>query len=631
MENAGMSGKEEKEEEGRKLIVGMCLTPSCREMLTWTIAKIAQPGDHVLVLHVSTTSISGTIQEQEEKLKQLTSSLCGILSLYQGLCKLKNIKMELEIVKGGKLKHVLVEAACSHRASKLILGTNWHFSICRATALGRYCLKRLPSTCMVVIVENREIILNKKGKLQLLQVSTGSTILSVLQRTIQSLGRSKKVASGGPDDILPDYPRHQSVLVQLTLSGSSKDLASHNGGVQYHVLQQVESISVDRPYSKFSFVELEAATASFSPTNLVGRGGGSEVYRGELQDGKLVAIKCLNQAGLQAEEELLTEIEINTCLSHANIVSLTGYCVEPAHLILVYDFLPEGTLDDHLHGGEKKLLAWEVRYKVAVGMCKALEYLHDGIPQPVIHMDVKASNILLSHDFQPQLSDFGLAKWAPKRPMYIHCNDVVGTFGYLAPEYFMYGRVNDKTDVYSFGVVLLELITGRKPIDTTRPKGEENLVIWARPLLDERNLDKLVDPRLGSTYNVCQMQTMISAASLCVQQSSQRRPQISQVLKMLGEDNNGKEEGLSSLQKHGLGVSMDSDEEEGSHFDGSPNYRDHEADIRTHLALAMLGVDANDDAVSESSIDYSSTDLCSTYLEDYLADRFSSPVSFEDH
>jgi hypothetical protein len=188
------------------------------------------------------------------------------------------------------------------------------------------------------------------------------------------LGRSKKVASGGPDDILPDYPQHQSVLVQLTLSGSSKDLASHNGGVQYHdtadnkcvtgddnncgarkssatsLLQQVESISVDRPYSKFSFVELEAATASFSPTNLVGRGGGSEVYRGELQDGKLVAIKCLNQGGLQAEEELLTEIEINTCLSHANIVSLTGYCVEPAHLILVYDFLPEGTLDDHLHG-----------------------------------------------------------------------------------------------------------------------------------------------------------------------------------------------------------------------------------------------------------------------------------------
>ncbi|CAK9192545.1 unnamed protein product [Sphagnum troendelagicum] len=571
--------------KGRKLIVGMCLTPSCREMLTWTIAKIAQPGDHILVLH-------------------LTSSLCGILSLYQGLCKLKNIKMELEIVKGGKLKHVLVEAACSHRASKLILGTKWHFSICsRATALGRYCVKRLPSTCMVVIVENREIILNKKGKLQLLQVSS--------MHLINHQSSSTQIMLKIP----PQICTNRKVLTCRNLS----------------VLQQVESISVDRPYSKFSFVELEAATASFSPTNLVGRGGGSEVYRGELQDGKLVAIKCLNQGGLQAEEELLTEIEINTCLSHANIVSLTGYCVEPAHLILVYDFLPEGTLDDHLHGGEKKLLAWEVRYKVAVGMCKALEYLHDGIPQPVIHMDVKASNILLSHDFQPQLSDFGLAKWAPKRPMYIHCNDVVGTFGYLAPEYFMYGRVNDKTDVYSFGVVLLELITGRKPIDTTRPKGEENLVIWARPLLDERNLDKLVDPRLGSTYNVCQMQTMISAASLCVQQSSQRRPQISQVLKLLGEDNNGKEEGLSSLQKHGLGVSMDSDEEEGSHFDGSPNYRDHEADIRTHLALAMLGVDANDDAVSESSIDYSSTYLCSTYLEDYLADRFSLPVSFEDH
>ncbi|CAK9216827.1 unnamed protein product [Sphagnum troendelagicum] len=720
-----------KEDCGRKLVVGMRLTTSSREMLTWTIAKIARPGDHILALHVSTSPISGlSIEEQEAKLNQLASSLRGVLSLYQGLCNLKHIKLQLEIVNGAKVKHVLVEVARSHQASKLILGTKRHFPIGHTTSLGRYCLKRLPCTCMVVIVEHGKIILDRKGRLQA-QVAAGSGVLSVLQRTIQSLGRSKKVASGGPDDV-PEYPQRLSVSVYVSLAGSPNALGFNQDdedgdGIDYSILsdenmqsgamitlgwplmhhslgfqvkqqveyleegkvpvvnwalqlpqeehlslksnnsklflaeglvdsesrirfsinmhattssststsrrfdvdrssllqQKVETLSVDQLYVKFSFEELEVATARFSPTNVVGRGGGSEVYRGELQDGRLVAIKCLTQSGLQAEEELLTDIEINTCLSHSNIVSLIGYCIDPAHLILVYDFLPQGTLDDHLHGGEK-LLGWEVRYKVAIGVCKALKYLHDEIPRPVIHMDVKASNILLSHDFQPQLSDFGLAKWAPNSSLYIRCNDVVGTFGYLAPEYFMYGRVNDKTDVYSFGVVLLELITGRTPIDTTRPKGQENLVIWARSLLEERNLEKLVDPRLGNKYNVSQMQTMISVSALCVTQSAQRRPHINQVLKML----------LGEEEHDGGAVSIEFDEEDGSNCEGTPNYmhsNSSKVDLQTHLALAMLGVDDdNDDAASESSVEYSSTDLCSKYLEDYLAGRFSRSVSFNN-
>ncbi|CAM6008500.1 unnamed protein product [Sphagnum balticum] len=696
------------EDCGRKLVVGMRLTASSREMLTWTIAKIARPGDHILALHVSTSPISGlSIEEQEAKLNQLASSLRGVLSLYQGLCNLKHIKLQLEIVNGAKVKHVLVEVARSHQASKLILGTKRHFPIGHTTSLGRYCLKRLPCTCMVVIVEHGKIILDRKGRLQAqvagfrnakptTTTTTTTTTHVIADRAdmylIDDLNENPLVypsASSCMIEITPQESFSCSVLsdenmqsgAMITLgwplmhhslgfqvkqqveyledgkipvvnwalqlpqeehlslkSSTSKlflaeelvDSDSTSGSRRFDVdrssllQQKVETLSADQLYVKFSFEELEVATARFSPTNVVGRGGGSEVYRGELQDGRLVAIKCLTQSGPQAEEELLTDIEINTCLSHSNIVSLIGYCIDPAHLILVYDFLPQGTLDDHLHGGEK-LLGWEVRYKVAIGVCKALEYLHDEIPRPVIHMDVKASNILLSHDFQPQLSDFGLAKWAPKSSLYIRCNDVVGTFGYLAPEYFMYGRVNDKTDVYSFGVVLLELITGRTPIDTTRPKGQENLVIWARSLLEERNLEKLVDPRLGNEYNVSQMQTMISVSALCVTQSAQRRPHINQVLKMLlgEEEHDG-----------GGGVSIEFDEEDGSNCDGTPNYmhsNSSKVDLQTHLALAMLGVDDdNDDAASESSVDYSSTDLCSKYLEDYLAGRFSRSVSFNN-
>ncbi|KAH8976299.1 hypothetical protein BDL97_01G207000 [Sphagnum fallax] len=163
-------------------------------------------------------------------------------------------------------------------------------------------------------------------------------------------------------------------------------------------------------------------------------------------------------------------LEINSCLSHANIVSLIGYCVENMQLILVYDSLHQRTLLDHLHG-EENVLGWEVRYKVAVGICKALEYLHDGSPRSVIHRNVKPSKILVSHNFQPKLSGLEFATWAPKRPIY-QAEKVIGTIGYLDPEYAITGRFSDKSDVYSFGVVLVELITGRKVKDGTRPQGE---------------------------------------------------------------------------------------------------------------------------------------------------------------
>jgi len=252
------------------------------------------------------------------------------------------------------------------------------------------------------------------------------------------------------------------------------------------------------------------------------------VYRGFLPDGQSVAVKILNSSS-KTEQELLSEVEILTLLKHNHVITLIGYCVEGLNHLLVYNFVSRGNLEENLHGGkEKPILPWKVRLNVAVGVAKALDYLHNGFSQSVIHGDVKTSNILLSEEFEPQLSDFGLARWA-STSSYITCSDVLGTFGYLAPEYFVYGKVNDKTDVYAFGVVLLELITGRKPIDTTNPKGQESLIMWARPLLQDGNMESLVDKCLQNVYDTNEMHRMMLAATLCLRETSHYRPCMSRI------------------------------------------------------------------------------------------------------
>ncbi|KAE7997556.1 hypothetical protein FH972_002181 [Carpinus fangiana] len=228
----------------------------------------------------------------------------------------------------------------------------------------------------------------------------------------------------------------------------------------------------------FSYQELLLATSNFMPENMVGKGGCSHVYKGCLPDGKELAVKILRPSQ-DVLKEFVQEIEIITTLHHKNIISLVGFCFEDNNLILVYDFLSRGSLEENLHGNKKdvKAFGWQERYNVAMGVAEALDFLHNSCAEPVIHRDVKSSNILLSGDFEPQLSDFGLASWASTSSN-ITCTDVAGTFGYLAPEYFMHGKVSDKIDVYAFGVVLLELLSGRKPIISECPKGQESLVMW---------------------------------------------------------------------------------------------------------------------------------------------------------
>ncbi|KAE8009632.1 hypothetical protein FH972_006060 [Carpinus fangiana] len=260
------------------------------------------------------------------------------------------------------------------------------------------------------------------------------------------------------------------------------------------------------PWKNFTLYELQRATNYFSHENLIGKGGYAEVYKGCLEDGQLVAIKRLTKGTTdEIIGDFLSELGIMAHVNHPNTAKLIG---------------------------SKGVLEWGVRYKIALGTAKGLLYLHEGCQRRIIHRDIKAANILLKYDFEPQICDFGLAKWLPEQWTHHTVSKFEGTFGYLAPEYLLHGIVDEKTDVFAFGVLLLELVTGRRALDYSK----QSLVLWAKPLLKKNAIMELIDPSLAHNYNSQQMILLLLVASLCIQESSIRRPCMNQVLQLLNGD-----------------------------------------------------------------------------------------------
>ncbi|XP_042060349.1 receptor-like serine/threonine-protein kinase ALE2 isoform X2 [Salvia splendens] len=286
----------------------------------------------------------------------------------------------------------------------------------------------------------------------------------------------------------------------------------------------------------YSSSEIDKATDFFNEANVLGEGGFGRVYSGVFEDGAKVAIKVLKRYDQHSGREFLAEVEMLSRLHHRNLVKLIGICVEDRTRCLVYELVPNGSVESHLHGIDKERspLDWGARLKIALGAARALAYLHEDSSPRVIHRDFKASNILLEDDFTPKVSDFGLARAALDEDNKHISTRVMGTFGYVAPEYAMTGHLLVKSDVYSYGVVLLELLTGKKPVDMSQQPGQENLVAWARPLLTSREgLESMIDQSMAPDVPFDSIAKVAAIASMCVEPEVSHRPFMGEVVQAL--------------------------------------------------------------------------------------------------
>ncbi|XVF29280.1 hypothetical protein REPUB_Repub15cG0107400 [Reevesia pubescens] len=290
-----------------------------------------------------------------------------------------------------------------------------------------------------------------------------------------------------------------------------------------------------------SLEELKEKTDNFGSKALIGEGSYGRVYYANLNNGKAVAVKKLDiSSDPESNVEFLTQVSMVSRLKHDNLVELQGYYVEGNLRLLAYEFATMGSLHDILHGRKGvqgaqpgPVLDWMQRVRIAVDAARGLEYLHEKVQPSVIHRDIRSSNVLLFEDFKAKIADFNLSNQTPDMAARLHSTRVLGTFGYHAPEYAMTGQLTQKSDVYSFGVVLLELLTGRKPVDHTMPRGQQSLVTWATPRLSEDKVKQCVDPKLKGEYPPKGVAKLAAVAALCVQYEAEFRPNMSIVVKAL--------------------------------------------------------------------------------------------------
>ncbi|MBA0613909.1 hypothetical protein Godav_014266, partial [Gossypium davidsonii] len=287
----------------------------------------------------------------------------------------------------------------------------------------------------------------------------------------------------------------------------------------------------------FTIAALQQYTNSFSQENLLGGGMLGSVYRAELPDGKLLAVKKLEKrvASQQKDDEFIELVENIDRIQHVNVVRLMGYCAEHGQKLLIYEYCSNGSLQDALHSDDefKKLLSWNTRIRMALGAARALEYMHEACQPPVIHRNFKSANVLLDDDLDVRVSDCGLAPLIASGSVSQLSGQLQSIYGYGAPE-FESGIYTSQSDVYSFGVFMLELLTGRKSYDRTRSRGEQFLVRWAIPQLhDIEALSRMVDPSLNGEYPAKALSRFADIISRCVQSEPEFRPRMSEVVQDL--------------------------------------------------------------------------------------------------
>ncbi|XP_068636395.1 protein NSP-INTERACTING KINASE 3-like isoform X2 [Aristolochia californica] len=313
----------------------------------------------------------------------------------------------------------------------------------------------------------------------------------------------------------------------------------YNKQIFFDVNEQYDSEVCLGHLKRYSFKELRAATDHFNEKNILGRGGFGIVYKGCLQDGTLVAVKRLKDYNaIGGEVQFQTEVEMISLAVHRNLLRLWGFCTAENERLLVYPYMPNGSvasrLRDHIHG--KPALDWARRKRIALGTARGLLYLHEQSDPKIIHRDVKAANILLDEDFEAVVGDFGLAKLLDHRESHV-TTAVRGTVGHIAPEYLSTGQSSEKTDVFGYGILLLELITGQKALDFGRAANQKGVMLdWVKKLHQESKLHVMVDRDLKNNYRRVELEEMVQVALLCTQFHPSHRPKMSEVVRMLEGD-----------------------------------------------------------------------------------------------
>ncbi|KAL8119464.1 hypothetical protein AgCh_016835 [Apium graveolens] len=360
----------------------------------------------------------------------------------------------------------------------------------------------------------------KKGKKKENNIATSGGRLPVILEKVNSEAREHRAKTTATTANLSPPPENLVIERLQGKNGSAKRLKSPITATSYSV------------------ATLQSATNSFSQDNLVGEGSLGRVYRAEFSNGKLMAIKKIDNAALSLQEEdnFLEAVSNMSRLRHPNVVPLAGYCAEHGQRLLVHDYIANGSLQDLLYFADdrSKLLTWNARIRVALGTARALEYLHEVCLPSAVHRNLKSANILLDEELNPHLSDCGLAALTPNTERQVASTQMVGSFGYSAPEFALSGLYTVKSDVYSFGVVMLELLTGRKPLDSSRVRSEQSLVRWATPQLHDIDaLAKMVDPSLNGMYAAKSLSRFADIIALCVQPEPEFRPPMSEVVQAL--------------------------------------------------------------------------------------------------
>ncbi|KAJ3690013.1 hypothetical protein LUZ61_019177 [Rhynchospora tenuis] len=639
--------------EGSCILVGLQMDEIGKKLLSWTLNKLSKEGDRIVVVHACKKSALAKMNTLA-----LIKVLDDYLAEYEALCSMKQIILVGRVTPGKSIQKVLVDEAKLCAAMTVVVGVNKNFSFGCPASLAKYCAKHLPPTTSVFAVQNGKTVFQREA----IKPPEGGEPKPVLRTVLHpSVGMDPKVIIPNPDRSLSCINKPRTEL------NSSKDLDEVNSSNSIKNLEEQQRLGwpllrrtasnlssnrdamdvrkqsvvhwvmnlpkrlpeLDNPDSElsrelmavlnasnstcsckmFSYKELCDATNQFSSENLIGKGGSSKVFKGCLQNNDKVAIK-LSKLNKNSSRDFLREVEIMTKLKHNRIVPLIGVCVEANNLISIYSYISKGSLEENLNCKKAdNSLPWEKRISIAREIASTIKYLHIGCDRPVVHRDIKSSNILLTDEHEPKLSDFGLAIWAPPPSSSVTHGDVVGTFGYLAPEYFMYGKVSRKLDVYAFGVVLLELLTGRKCISGENPEGQQSLVMWATPILKKGDINELLDPALDGKYDETEARRMALAASLCLIRSARLRPQISQILSFLEG-----EESIVDVNPQTEASTSESDCVDDETYPVS--------NFSSHLGLALLDVD---DVESISSNEYSNI----SSLEEYLRDRWSRTSSFD--